>query len=168
MLIARIFMLPLAAALALSPLVASAQSRSQSQQQQQYQTRGNGNVLIRNDGIFVRCDQCGTVESIDQNVTQGNDHSMAGTIIGGIAGGVLGNQVGKGKGNTLATIAGAVGGGYAGNRIGANSGAGQQSFTLRIKMGNGGYSNVTVPDASAIRVGDMVQVEPNGNIARIQ
>jgi outer membrane lipoprotein SlyB len=108
------------------------------------------------------------VEAIDQNITQGNDHSMAGTIIGGIAGGVLGNQVGKGKGNTLATVAGAVGGGYAGNRIGANSGRPNASYTLRIRMGNGGYSNVTVPDASAIRVGDMVQIDPQGNIARIQ
>jgi outer membrane lipoprotein SlyB len=93
---------------------------------------------------------------------------MAGTIIGGIAGGVLGNQVGGGKGKTLATVAGAVGGGYAGNRIGANSGRGSQSFSLRIKMGNGAYSNVSVPDASAIRVGDLVQIDPNGNIVRIQ
>ncbi|WP_430389432.1 glycine zipper 2TM domain-containing protein [Dyella sp. 20L07] len=153
----RLLMLPLAALLAVSSFAVSAQS-----------ARSNGNVLIRNDGIFVRCDQCGTVESIDQNISQGNDHSMAGTIIGGIAGGVLGNQVGKGKGNTLATVAGAVGGGYAGNRIGANSGRPGQSFTLRIRMGNGSYANVTVPDASAIRTGDLVQIDPNGNITRIQ
>jgi outer membrane lipoprotein SlyB len=153
----RFFMLPLAALLALSPLAAGAQSR------------GNGAVLVRNDGIFVRCDQCGTVDSIDQNISQGSDHSVAGTIIGGIAGGVLGNQVGKGKGNTLATVAGAVGGGYAGNRIGANSGGGgHQSFTVHVRMGNGSIANVTVPDASAIRPGDIVQIDPNGNIARIQ
>ncbi|MDR3446076.1 MULTISPECIES: glycine zipper 2TM domain-containing protein [Dyella] len=151
----RLAVLSLAALLAASPFAASAQSAR------------NG-VLVRNDGIYLRCDQCGTVEAIDQNITQGNDHSMAGTIIGGIAGGVLGNQVGKGKGNTLATVAGAVGGGYAGNRIGANSGRPNASYTLRIRMGNGGYSNVTVPDASAIRVGDMVQIDPQGNIARIQ
>jgi outer membrane lipoprotein SlyB len=149
----RFLMLPLAALLAVSSFTASAQ-----------QARGNGNVLIRNDGIFVRCDQCGTVEGIDQNIS----HSTAGTIIGGIAGGVLGNQIGKGKGNTLATVAGAVGGGFAGNRIGANSGSPQQSFTVRIRMGNGGYANVTVPDASAIRPGDLVQIDPNGNITRIQ
>ena len=151
----RILVLSMAALLAAGPMAASAQSSR------------NG-VLVRNDGIYLRCDQCGTVEAIDQNVTQGNDHSMAGTIIGGIAGGVLGNQVGGGKGRTLATVAGAVGGGYAGNRIGANSGRGSQNFTLRIKMGNGAYSNVTVPDASAIRVGDLVQIDPQGNIARIQ
>ncbi|MHA6203190.1 glycine zipper 2TM domain-containing protein [Dyella soli] len=153
----RFIVLPLAALLAVASFGANAE-----------QARSNGNVLVRNDGIFIRCDQCGTVESIDQNITQGSDHSMAGTIIGGIAGGVLGNQVGKGKGNTLATVAGAVGGGYAGNRIGANSGAGKQSFSLRIRMGNGASSNVQVADASAIRVGDLVQIDPNGNITRIQ
>ena len=152
----RIAVLSLAALLAISPLAASAQQASR-----------NG-VLVRNDGIYLRCDQCGTVEAIDQNITQGNDHSMAGTIIGGIAGGVLGNQVGKGKGNTLATVAGAVGGGYAGNRIGANSGRPNASYSLRIRMGNGAYSNVTVPDASAIRTGDLVQIDPQGNIVRIQ
>ena len=154
----RIAVLSLAALLAISPFAASAQSQ---------QPARNG-VLVRNDGIYIRCDQCGTVESIDQNITQGNDHSMAGTIIGGIAGGVLGNQVGKGKGNTLATVAGAVGGGYAGNRIGANSGRPNANYTLRIRMGNGAYSNVTVPDASAIRNGDLVQIDPQGNIVRIQ
>jgi outer membrane lipoprotein SlyB len=153
----RILVLSLAVLMAAGPMAANAQS-----------TRSNGSVLVRNDGIYLRCDQCGTVEAIDQNITQGNDHSMAGTIIGGIAGGVLGNQVGGGKGKTLATVAGAVGGGYAGNRIGANSGRGSQSFSLRIKMGNGAYSNVSVPDASAIRVGDLVQIDPNGNIVRIQ
>lgn len=150
----RFLVLPMAAVLAISSFAASAQS-------------AHGNVLVRNDGIFIRCDQCGTVEAIDQNISQGNDHSMAGTIIGGLAGGVLGHQVGKGKGNTLATVAGAVGGGYAGNRIGANAGEGKQSFTLRVRMGNGSAANVTVPDASSIRVGDMVQIDPNGNITRI-
>jgi|APAra7269096768_1048522.scaffolds.fasta_scaffold09901_2 outer membrane lipoprotein SlyB len=154
----RIAVLSLAALLAISPFAASAQSQ---------QPARNG-VLVRNDGIYIRCDQCGTVEAIDQNITQGNDHSMAGTIIGGIAGGVLGNQVGKGKGNTLATVAGAVGGGYAGNRIGANSGRPNASYSLRIRMGNGSYANVTVPDASAIRTGDLVQIDPQGNITRIQ
>ncbi|MGO4378881.1 glycine zipper 2TM domain-containing protein [Pseudoduganella sp. RAF19] len=36
---------------------------------------------------------------------------------GAVIGGLLGNQVGKGKGRTLATIAGAIGGGYVGNEV---------------------------------------------------
>ena len=57
----------------------------------------------------------------DQTVTQTapsrDEHNVVGTAIGAVAGGLLGNQVGGGKGKTLATVAGAVGGGYAGNRI---------------------------------------------------
>ncbi|HEY9130219.1 MAG TPA: glycine zipper 2TM domain-containing protein [Dyella sp.] len=46
-----------------------------------------------------------------------DQHQIAGMAIGAVAGGLLGNQVGSGKGRTLATVAGAVGGGYAGKKI---------------------------------------------------
>ena len=49
-----------------------------------------------------------------------DQHQIAGMAIGAVAGGVLGNQVGGGKGRTLATVAGAVGGGYAGKKIQEN------------------------------------------------
>jgi uncharacterized protein YcfJ len=49
-----------------------------------------------------------------------DQHQIAGTAIGAIAGGLLGNQVGGGKGKTLATVAGAVGGGYAGHEVQQN------------------------------------------------
>ncbi len=123
-------------------------------------------VLNRPDGIYVRCDQCGVVQSIDHNITQGRDHGTAGAVIGAIAGGVLGNQVGRGKGRTLATVAGAAGGGFAGNAIG--KGGGSESYTLRLKMGTGGYTNVEVKDASAIRQGDIVVVDDQGNVSRVQ
>ena len=130
------------------------------------QSQSSG-VLVRNDGIYLRCDQCGTVERVEQNITQGGGHGTAGTIIGAIAGGVLGNQVGKGNGRKLATVGGAVGGGFAGHAIGNNTGS-NTTWTVRIKMGNGSYQNIQVKDASGIRQGDMVQVDQNGNIARIQ
>lgn len=44
-------------------------------------------------------------------------NSPIGIGVGAVVGGLLGNQVGGGKGKTLATIAGAVGGGYVGNEI---------------------------------------------------
>ncbi|HEY8229846.1 MAG TPA: glycine zipper 2TM domain-containing protein [Rhodanobacteraceae bacterium] len=94
---------------------------------------GHG-VLVRSDGIYLRCDRCGTVESIEQNISKGGGHGTAGAVVGAIAGGVLGNQVGKGKGKTLATAGGAVGGGFAGHAIG-NRGS-QQSWLVRVKMGN--------------------------------
>jgi uncharacterized protein YcfJ len=77
--------------------------------------QSSSGVLMRPDGIYLRCDQCGTVQSIEHNVTQGSQHGTAGAIIGAVAGGVLGNQVGRGNGRKLATVGGAVGGGFAGH-----------------------------------------------------
>ena len=59
-----------------------------------------------------------------------DEHRLVGTAIGAVAGGLLGNQVGGGKGKTLATVAGAVGGGYAGNRIEANRQHGQVTSSV--------------------------------------
>lgn len=56
-------------------------------------------------------------ETVTQTAPSKDEHNLVGTAIGAVAGGLLGNQVGGGKGKTLATVAGAVGGGYAGNRI---------------------------------------------------
>jgi uncharacterized protein YcfJ len=42
---------------------------------------------------------------------------ITGTVIGGVAGGLLGNQVGGGRGKTVATVAGAAGGAYVGNQV---------------------------------------------------
>jgi uncharacterized protein YcfJ len=46
-----------------------------------------------------------------------DNHQVAGTAVGAVAGGVIGNQVGSGKGRTLATVAGAVGGGVIGHNV---------------------------------------------------
>jgi outer membrane lipoprotein SlyB len=128
--------------------------------------QSDNGVLVRSDGIYVRCDQCGTIERIDQNISQGGGHGTAGAVLGALAGGVLGNQIGKGNGRKAATVAGAVGGGFAGHAIGNRGG--QHSWLVHIKMGNGSHVNVQVPDASALRVGDLVQVDANGNITRIR
>ncbi|WP_036140978.1 glycine zipper 2TM domain-containing protein [Luteibacter sp. 9135] len=56
-------------------------------------------------------------EVVTRHVPVRDEHQLAGTAIGAVAGGLLGNQIGGGKGRTLATVAGAVGGGYAGHEI---------------------------------------------------
>jgi uncharacterized protein YcfJ len=56
-------------------------------------------------------------------------NQIAGMAVGAVAGGLLGNQVGGGKGRTLATVAGAVGGGYAGKKIQEN----QQSKNTHVE-----------------------------------
>jgi uncharacterized protein YcfJ len=44
-------------------------------------------------------------------------NSAVGIGLGAVVGGLLGNQVGGGRGKTIATVAGALGGAYAGNEI---------------------------------------------------
>lgn len=128
--------------------------------------QGSDGVLVRQDGIYLRCDQCGTVQSVERNITPGRDHGTMGAILGAVAGGVLGNQVGKGNGRKIATVGGAVGGGFAGNAIG--KGGGSDVYVVRLRMGNGSYNNVQVKDASGVREGDLVQLDPNGNITRLR
>lgn len=84
-----------------------------------------------------------------------DEHRIAGTAIGAIAGGLLGNQVGGGKGRTLATVAGAVGGGYAGNRIEASRQQGQVTSSTERHCD-------TVDHTSTKVVGYDVRYEYNG------
>ena len=69
-------------------------------------------------------------EVVNRTAPPKDEHRLVGTAIGAVAGGLLGNQVGGGKGKTLATVAGAVGGGYAGNRIEASRQQGRVSSNV--------------------------------------
>lgn len=84
-----------------------------------------------------------------------DQHQIAGTAIGAVAGGLLGNQVGGGKGKTLATVAGAVAGGYAGKKIQENRQQAKVSTSTERKC-------ETVNDSSTKVVGYDVRYEYNG------
>ena len=84
-----------------------------------------------------------------------DQHQIAGTAIGAVVGGVLGNQVGGGKGKTLATVAGAVGGGYAGKKIQENRQQGQVTTTTERRC-------ETVANPSTRIVGYDVRYQYNG------
>ncbi|WP_049622559.1 glycine zipper 2TM domain-containing protein [Frateuria defendens] len=84
-----------------------------------------------------------------------DQHQIAGTAIGAVLGGVLGNQVGGGKGRTLATVAGAVGGGYAGKKI--QEGRQQANVTTTTER-----HCDTVSNSSSKIVGYDVRYEYNG------
>ena len=58
---------------------------------------------------------CRDVET--KQINSSDDHRVAGTAIGAVAGGLLGNQVGHGKGKTVAIVGGAVAGGVVGNQV---------------------------------------------------
>ncbi|WEN14076.1 glycine zipper 2TM domain-containing protein [Rhodanobacter sp. AS-Z3] len=94
-------------------------------------------------------------ETVTSTAPPKDEHRIAGTAIGAVVGGLLGNQVGGGKGKTLATVAGAVGGGYAGNRIEAKNQHGQVTSSVERKC-------ETVNNSSSKIVGYDVRYEYNG------
>ena len=111
-------------------------------------------------GSSSRCEQCGVVSDVRQIQSQ-QGASPLGMVIGGIAGGVLGNQVGGGRGKTLATVAGAVAGGAIGNEVGKNSGGPEISWQVTIRMDDGRYATVTQAADPQVRPGDYVQIRNN-------
>lgn len=84
-----------------------------------------------------------------------DQHQIAGMAIGAVAGGLLGNQIGGGKGRTLATVAGAVGGGYAGKKIEESRQQNQVTQTTERRC-------ETVNNSSNKIVGYDVRYEYNG------
>jgi outer membrane lipoprotein SlyB len=126
-------------------------------------------VVERDDGVYLRCAMCGTVESITQNVgTQsGGGSNTAATITGSVVGGLIGNRLGGGSGRRLATAGGVVAGGAAGSAM-ANNSSQAASWTVRVKLSANNFMNVTVSDASDLRVGDLVEVDSNGHVVRLR
>lgn len=94
-------------------------------------------------------------ETVTHTAPPKDEHRIAGTAIGAVAGGLLGNQIGGGKGKTLATVAGAIGGGYAGNRIEAHQQKGQVTTSVERNCS-------TVNNTSDKIVGYDVRYEYNG------
>ena len=124
-------------------------------------------VLDRDDGIYLRCALCGTVESITQNVgSPGSGSNTAATITGSVVGGLIGSRLGGGRGRSAATAAGVVAGGAAGSAAGNSSQP--TTWTVRVRLGPSNFMNVTVNDASDLRVGDTVEVGSNGYVTRLR
>jgi uncharacterized protein YcfJ len=94
-------------------------------------------------------------ETVSHTTPPKDQHRILGTAIGAVAGGLLGNQVGGGKGKTLATVAGAVGGGYAGNRVQASRQKGNVTTTVERRCN-------TVNESSTKVIGYDVRYVYNG------
>ncbi len=107
------------------------------------------------------CTNCGVISGVRQ-VAQEGQGSGLGVIAGGLLGGLLGNQVGNGKGRTLATIAGAVGGGYVGNRV-EKSQRETLAYQISVRMEDGSDQVVESSSAPSWRTGDHVKLV-NGSI----
>ena len=110
------------------------------------------------------CQNCGTVVSTNTYKRAAESGSGVGGAGGAVVGGLLGNQVGSGRGRTLATIAGAVGGAYAGNNIERNMKA--VTYTdVRVRMATGGYRTFTEQGRPRFANGDRVRVQ-QGRLVR--
>jgi len=105
----------------------------------------------------AECRNCGSVVSNHTYKREPERASGVGGVGGAVVGGLLGNQVGSGRGRTLATVAGAVGGAYAGNRVERNLKA--ETYTdVRVKMAVGGYRTFTEKGAPRFHNGERVRV----------
>lgn len=110
----------------------------------------------------AQCTNCGTVVSTNTYKRAAENGSGVGGAGGAVVGGLLGNQIGSGRGRTLATIAGAVGGAYAGNNIERNMKA--VTYTdVRVRMATGGYRVFTEQGQPRFANGDRVRVQ-NGRL----
>lgn len=107
------------------------------------------------------CHDCGTVVSSRTYQREPERASGLGAVGGAVVGGLLGNQVGSGRGRTLATIAGAAGGGYAGNRVERNIHA-QTLTDVRVRMGDGQVRTFTEQGGARFRKGTHVRVRDGG------
>ena len=101
----------------------------------------------------------GVVRSVEAVQAEPSSNAL-GTVAGALLGGVLGNQIGGGKGNTVATVAGAAGGAYAGHEYqkSRNSGQAQPSYRITVQMDDGSTQTLTQATAPTVKAGDRVRV----------
>lgn len=102
------------------------------------------------------CAECGVIESVREIQHQGQSTGL-GAVGGAVVGGLLGNQVGSGRGNTVATIAGAVGGTVAGNEIEKRVKSGK-GYEVTVRFDDGSSRVINSASAPSWRTGDRVKV----------
>jgi len=105
------------------------------------------------------CVDCGVVQSIQPIEVKG-EASGAGAVLGGVAGMVVGHQMGEGKGKTLAKVVGAAGGAYAGHQAEKNIKK-IYEYQVAVRMNDGSYRTVTLPNADGLNTGLRVRVVGN-------
>jgi outer membrane lipoprotein SlyB len=118
----------------------------------------------RHTTAAAACRDCGTVVSSRTYQREPERASGLGAVGGAVVGGLLGNQVGSGRGRTLATIAGAAGGGYAGNRVERNMHA-QTLTDVSVRLADGKVRTFTEQGPARFRRGAHVRVNNGGLVS---
>lgn len=102
------------------------------------------------------CANCGVIESINAVEVKGQA-TGAGAVAGAVGGLIVGNQIGRGKGRTLAKVAGAVGGAYAGNEIEKNVRK-TTEYHVAVRMNDGTTQTVAQPNSEGLSPGMRVKI----------
>lgn len=109
------------------------------------------------------CADCGVVESVHTVEVKG-EASGAGAVAGAVGGLIVGNQIGSGRGKTLAKVAGAAGGAYAGNQIEKNIRKTTQ-YQVALRMDDGSRRTITQTSGEGLSIGRRVRVIDGAVIA---
>ena len=111
----------------------------------------------------------GIVQSIElvaqENNGIGGSGIGVGTIAGAVIGGVLGNQIGSGRGNTVATVAGAAGGAYVGHELENRQQQTSDAYKITVRMDDGSHQTLIQSTNGGFRTGDRVRFH-NGSLQR--
>jgi outer membrane lipoprotein SlyB len=110
------------------------------------------------------CNECGKVTNVSV-VEKKGESNAAGLIAGGVVGGLLGNQVGAGRGRTVATVAGAAGGAYAGKKIQENRNA-TKSWVVTVHFESGNIKDYSFESDPGYVAGDPVRASGSGIVRR--
>lgn len=102
------------------------------------------------------CADCGVVESV-RTVEVKGEASGAGAVAGAVGGLIVGNQIGSGRGKTLAKVAGAAGGAYAGHQIEKNMRKTVQ-YEVALRMDDGSRRTVTQANGDGLAAGSRVRL----------
>lgn len=100
-----------------------------------------------------------------QVVEKKGEGSALGLIGGGVAGALLGNQIGAGRGKTLATIAGAAGGAYAGKKVEENVTA-TNVWQVSVRFDDGEEATYAFEQDPRFAAGDRVRKSGNTVVRR--
>lgn len=110
-----------------------------------------------------RCDDCGTVTSIQTSAASGGSN-VVGPVLGGIVGAVAAKELARkntdseGRRNA-AIVAGAAGGAVAGNAIQNRTEGGRGGYTVHVRMDDGRTVALHQTDLAGIREGAYVRVQ---------
>jgi outer membrane lipoprotein SlyB len=109
----------------------------------------------------------GVVEEIRQVQLESNHHPGVGAVVGGAAGVGVGSLIGSGTGRDVAMVLGAIGGALAGNEAQKKYQTPVQGQQVTVRTTSGVLVSITQPTNPALRKGQQVYIDGNGEGARV-